>query len=181
MTIGIKSIPNLLTISRMASIPVFFMLFYSGSLFYKTLAALLFLFASLTDFFDGYLARVLHAQSAFGKLFDPIADKMIVAAASVMLVNSGMLSGVAVVPVIIILCREIFISGFREYLAKSGKQIPVSSIGKIKTASQMSAIFLLLLDINQQVNFVAKFILWISSILSLVSCFDYFVKSKAFE
>ena len=60
---------------------------------------------------DGYLARVLHAQSAFGKLFDPIADKMIVATASVMLVNSGMLSGVAVVPVIIILCREIFISG----------------------------------------------------------------------
>lgn len=146
--------------------------------FSKSLAAILFLFASLTDFFDGYLARALHAQSKFGKLFDPIADKMIVATAIIMLVHSGRIAGLSLIPVVLILCREIFISGFREYLAKTGKESPVNNFGKLKTISQMIAILLLLLSPNYYVAIVAKWALWIAAFLSVASGYMYFTKSE---
>ena len=125
MNFHAKKIPNALTISRIALIPVFFVAFYIDLKFSKFVSAVIFLFASLTDFFDGYLARSLSAQSKFGRLFDPIADKMIVTTAIVMLVYSGGICSLSLIPAIIILCREFFISGFREYLADQGKNLKV--------------------------------------------------------
>jgi len=173
MKINVKDIPNILTILRIISIPLFFVAFYSNWKLSGLIAAGVFAFASLTDFFDGYLARALCAQSQFGRLFDPIADKMMIATALLILADVNLISGTSIIPAAIILCREIFISGLREYMSKSGKTIKVSSAGKLKTVVQIVSVFLFLIGDDSYIIFAAKSMLWLSAFLSLISAYQY--------
>lgn len=145
----IKSkIPNFLTIIRIALIPVIIFSFYIDSKITNVIVASLFLGAGITDFFDGYLARALKVQSNFGKCLDPIADKLLVAVTLIMLVNFSDHNLMILIPAIIIICREIMVSGLREFLATLNVGVPVTRLAKWKTAVQMIAITALLLAGN---------------------------------
>ncbi|MCL4149514.1 UNVERIFIED_CONTAM: hypothetical protein GTU68_066383, partial [Idotea baltica] len=136
-----KDIPNSLTILRIALIPILVLSSYLEGPLASWVAAIIFAFASLTDYFDGLLARRFNAHSSFGKMFDPIADKLLVASTLVMLVH---FDKVHVIPAVLILCREITVSGLREYLAEFKFSIPVTNLAKVKTGIQMVAIVILL-------------------------------------
>jgi len=164
------NLPNLLTVGRIALIPPFVGLFYvSGEAAIWAVFAL-FIAAAVSDFFDGWLARRLGQTSEFGRIFDPIADKLIVAAALIMLVAS---ERAAVIPVIAILCRELLLSGVREGLAgRTG--LPVSRLGKWKTASQMVAVALLLVapglaSLAAPLQQAGDAALWLAALLSWLS------------
>ncbi len=141
------NIPNVLTLLRVACITVLVLVAYSGWPHHDGLCALIFALAAVTDWLDGYLARALHQTSAFGRFLDPVADKLMVAAALIILVD-GQHSVFLVIPAIVIVAREITISALREWMAEIGKRasVAVSYIGKLKTAAQMLAITLLLAE-----------------------------------
>ena len=109
------TLPNILTLSRVAVIPVFVALFFLESATGQWIACAVFALAGITDFFDGYLARARDQMSAFGTFLDPVADKLLVAAALLMMVGFGQVAELAIIPAVIILCREILVSGLREY------------------------------------------------------------------
>ncbi|MGE0082762.1 MAG: CDP-diacylglycerol--glycerol-3-phosphate 3-phosphatidyltransferase [Thiohalomonadaceae bacterium] len=143
------NIPNLLTLLRIALIPVFVVLFYTDAQSAPAATALVFALAAVTDWFDGYLARRLGLTSAFGAFLDPVADKLMVSTALVLLVdaNPGDFPGVVLaVPAAVIVGREITISALREWMAElgAGAKVAVSMVGKVKTTAQMSALLLLL-------------------------------------
>ena len=117
--------------------------------------------ASITDFFDGYLARQFKVQSSFGKCLDPIADKLLVILTIVMLINFSNGNLIILIPGLIIIAREVLVSGFREFLANYNIQMPVSNLAKIKTAIQMGAITLLLLGENGSGYVIEEFSLMI--------------------
>ena len=130
---------------RIVIIPALVMSFYIEGFVANLVAALLFMIASLTDFFDGYLARSLKAQSNFGRCLDPIADKLLVIVAITMLIHFGHKNMSITIPGLIIICREVLVSGLREFLAEMKVGVPVSKLSKYKTATQMMAITLLLI------------------------------------
>lgn len=140
------TIPNVLTLLRIVLIPVLVALTYSGFEWRFWAAAAVFLVAAITDWFDGYLARTLNQTSAFGRFLDPVADKLMVAAALVILVQWHSNNALMVISAIIIISREITISALREWMAEIGKRasVAVSYIGKLKTTMQMTAITVLL-------------------------------------
>ena len=139
-----KELPNLLTIFRIVLIPLIVISFYVPWKITNLIVAFLFLLASITDYFDGYFARLYKVQSNFGRCFDPIADKLLVSVSLLMLVSfSG--SIFILIPAIIIICREILVSGLREFLATLNIGVPVTRLAKWKTAFQMIAITALLL------------------------------------
>ncbi|MFI4984246.1 MAG: CDP-diacylglycerol--glycerol-3-phosphate 3-phosphatidyltransferase [Rickettsiales bacterium] len=138
----IKDVPNALTLFRIALIPVLVFAFYFDGLLAHWVTAIIFIFASITDYIDGLIARRYDAHSNFGRMFDPIADKLLVGSTLMMLVH---FDRAPVIPCILILCREITVSGLREYLAEFKVSIPVSGLAKGKTAIQMVAIIILLL------------------------------------
>ncbi len=140
-----RNLPNILTGFRIVIIPILVLSFYIPGMMANVIAAMLFAIASITDFFDGYFARLMKAQSNLGKCLDPIADKLIVIVAIVMLINFGNRSLYVLIPGLIIICREIMVSGLREFLAEFKVSIPVSKLAKYKTTVQMTAITLLLL------------------------------------
>ncbi len=140
-----KKIPNLLTTLRIILIPVIIVSFYMPSRITNIIVASLFMLASITDYFDGYLARSLKVQSNFGKCLDPIADKLLVSVSLIMLVNFSEQNTIILIPSIIIICREIMVSGLREFLATLNVGVPVTRLAKWKTALQMMAITALLL------------------------------------
>jgi|TARA_Y100000389_G_scaffold204519_1_gene257668 CDP-diacylglycerol--glycerol-3-phosphate 3-phosphatidyltransferase len=140
-----KNIPNILTIFRIILIPIIIVSFYFHGFSSNIIVAFLFALASITDFFDGYLARQFKVQSALGKCLDPIADKLLVILTIVMLINFSHGNFIIIIPGLIIIAREVLVSGFREFLANYNIQMPVSNLAKIKTAIQMGAITLLLL------------------------------------
>ena len=168
-----KQLPNLLTYSRIVVIPVLvaIFLFMHGELSNYVCAAL-FMFASITDFFDGYLARAWHAHSNLGKFLDPIADKLLVATALMLLVSEHR---APILPAVAILCREILVSGLREFLADLRISVPVSNLAKYKTAAQMIAIFLLLLGepgvgaYLSTASSLGSVFLWVAALLTLVT------------
>ena len=129
----ILTLPNILTISRVAVIPVFVGLFFLESAAGQWIACGLFVIAAITDFFDGYLARSRGQMSAFGTFMDPVADKLLVASALLMMVAFDQISDLAILPAVTILCREILVSGLREYLAGLAVSLPVSRLAKGKT------------------------------------------------
>lgn len=143
-----KKIPNLLTIVRIILIPIIIYSFYAPSQITNIVVASLFLGASITDYFDGYLARAMQVQSNFGKCLDPIADKLLVTVALIMLVSFSNNNLFILIPAIIIICREIMVSGLREFLATINVGVPVTRLAKWKTAIQMVAITALLLAGN---------------------------------
>ena len=134
------TLPNILTLARVAVIPLFVGLFFLESATWQWIACGLFALAAITDFFDGYVARARAQLSAFGTFLDPIADKLLVASALLMMVGFGQIAGVTIIPAVIILCREILVSGLREYLAGISVGLPVSRLAKWKTTIQMVAI-----------------------------------------
>ena len=140
----LKKIPNILTIGRIIIVPFFVLAFYLPGFYGDLTALILFITASFTDFLDGMLARMLGEESKLGELLDPIADKIIVATALILLVMDGTIRHYEVIAAIIILTREILISGLREFLAKGKIKLPVSNLAKLKTVLQMVSIALLL-------------------------------------
>ena len=178
----LKKIPNLLTIGRIIIVPFFVLAFYLPGFYGDLTAFALFLTASFTDFLDGMLARMMGEESKLGELLDPIADKIIVATALILLVMDGTIRHYEVIAAIIILTREILISGLREFLAKGQIKLPVSNLAKLKTFLQMFAISLLLTGEtgNKILNFqdynaqtIGIILLWLSAFLTLYTGYEY--------
>ena len=171
------NLPNLLTLFRIAVIPGLVALFYIESRFASWLACGLFSLAAVTDFLDGYIARVTKQQSAFGRFLDPVADKLLVASALLMMVAFGQISGLVILPALVILCREITVSGLREYLAGLQVSVPVSQLAKWKTTLQMVAIAVLIVGDNGPRDIpvveIGEVGLWAAAILTIVTGYDY--------
>src|SRR6201996_3252396 len=136
----LTSLPNLLTLSRILAIPLVIATFYVQGDAARWFGCALFFAAGFTDWLDGHMARRWQQQSEIGRFLDPIADKLLVAATLLMLAATGRLSDEAVLPALVILCREILVSGLREYLAGLRVGVPVSKLAKWKTTIQMFAI-----------------------------------------
>jgi CDP-diacylglycerol--glycerol-3-phosphate 3-phosphatidyltransferase len=137
-------LPNILTLARIVLIPIIIASFYIPWKVTNLIVAALFLLASITDYFDGYFARLYKIQSNFGRCFDPIADKLLVSVSLVMIVRFSE-SMFILIPSVIIICREILVSGLREFLASLNVSVPVTKLAKWKTAFQMMSITALLL------------------------------------
>jgi cardiolipin synthase (CMP-forming) len=181
----LKKIPNILTIGRIILVPFFVLAFYLPGFYGDLTALILFIIASFTDLLDGMLARIFGAESKLGELLDPIADKIIVATALILLVMDGTIKNYEVVAAIIILTREILISGLREFLAKGKIRLPVSNLAKLKTVLQMVSISLLLSGEtgNKILNFqdynaqtIGIILLWLSAFLTLFTGYEYLRK-----
>ena len=181
----IKKIPNILTIGRIIIVPFFVLAFYLPGFYGDLTAFALFIAASFTDFLDGMLARMFKEESKLGELLDPIADKIIVATALILLVMDGTIRNYEVIAAIIILTREILVSGLREFLAEGQIKLPVSNLAKLKTFLQMVAISLLLTGDtgNKILNFqdynaqtIGIILLWLSAFLTLYTGYEYLRK-----
>ena len=178
-------IPNILTIGRIILVPVFVISFYIPGFLGDLIPFFIFLLASFTDFLDGLLARLFKEESKLGELLDPIADKILVAAALILLVMNGNIKNYEVVAAIIILTREILVSGLREFLARGSIVMRVTSLSKLKTFIQMVSIAILLTGEsgNKIINFqdynaqtIGIILLWLSSFLTLYTGYDYLRK-----
>jgi cardiolipin synthase (CMP-forming) len=173
----LTSLPNLLTLSRILVIPVVVATFYVPGEYARWFACVLFSAAGITDWLDGHMARRWQQQSEIGRFLDPIADKLLVSATLFMLTTYGRLSAAAVFPALVILCREILVSGLREYLAGLRVGMPVSRLAKWKTFIQMVAIgFLIVGDAGPgflPVEAIGEGLLWIAAVLTLVTGYDY--------
>ena len=181
----LKKIPNILTIGRIIIVPFFVIAFFLPGFYGDVIALILFIVASFTDFLDGMLARMMKQESKLGELLDPIADKIIVAAALILLVMNGTIKNYEVIAAIIILTREILVSGLREFLAKGKIKLPVSNLSKLKTVLQMVSIGLLLSGEtgNKIINFqdynaqtIGIILLWLSAFLTLYTGYEYLRK-----
>jgi cardiolipin synthase len=166
--------PNLLTVSRVLLIPLLIGLFYVDSHWARWLACLIFVVAATTDYLDGYMARAWKMQSPFGRWLDPVADKLLVGATVLMLVGFGR---APLLPALVIVLREIMVSGLREYMAEVSVGLPVSRLAKWKTAVQMTAIgFLLVGDSGPgwlPVAWIGWAGLWVAALLTIVTGWDY--------
>ena len=178
-------IPNYLTIGRIIIVPIFVFAFYLPGFYGDVIPFALFVIASFTDFLDGLLARMFKEESKLGELLDPIADKILVSAALILLVMNGTIKNYEVIAAVIILTREILISGLREFLAKGRVAMQVTSLSKLKTFIQMTSIAILLTgDIgNKIINFqdynaqtIGIILLWLSAFLTLYTGYDYLRK-----
>lgn len=177
----IFNIPNILTFSRILAIPVVVGLVFIQPPLGNWLAFVVYASACITDFFDGYLARAWHQQSKLGRFLDPIADKLLVAAVLLMLVGIDRVSGITVIPAAIILCREILVSGLREFLAGVHVSLPVSNLAKWKTTIQLMALGFLLVGAAGP-KFgpfttleIGTYGLWLAAGITVITGFDYLV------
>jgi cardiolipin synthase len=174
------NLPNVLTYGRVAAVPVVAaLLFWPDDNWMRWAALGVFAAAAITDFFDGYLARVWSQQSALGRMLDPIADKLLVAACLLVLVSNKTITGLSVWAGLIILCREILVSGLREFLAELRVSVPVTQVAKWKTTLQLVALgFLIAGPAGEEVLpgtiMIGILLLWIAAILTLYTGWDYF-------
>lgn len=172
------NVPNAITLFRLAVIPTIIILFFIPSVIARWAIVVFYTAACISDFFDGYLARKLNQYSDFGKLFDPIADKILVATSLILLVAIDRLQGFTLIPTLIILSREILVSGLREFLATYQLSIPVTYLAKWKTTAQMFAIGFLLgshaIPEWDWTLWVGLILLWVAAILTLVTGYHYF-------
>jgi cardiolipin synthase len=171
-------LPNILTLLRIAMIPAVYIAFLVPGHFGDWLALILFSIAGFTDFFDGWLARKLDVQSGFGRMLDPIADKLMVATCLLLLTGYDIVNGFHMIATIIILCREMLVSGLREYLMELRVALPVSTLAKYKTTIQMVAIGFLLSDeagttLISAAHEIGIVLLWIAAVLTLITGYDY--------
>ena len=172
-------LPNLLTYGRVAAVPVVVgCLFAPNEFGIRMLALAVFVVAGVTDFFDGYLARAWSQQSSLGRMLDPIADKLLVAASLLMLVADKTIAGWSIWAAIVILCREILVSGLREFLAELRVPVPVSTVAKWKTTLQLVAIGFLVAGPAGEVlipgtTAIGLGLLWIAAVLTLYTGWDY--------
>ena len=172
-----KNLPNILTFSRIVVIPAVI-----GSFFVQTPAGnwigfVIFTLAGITDYFDGYVARTFEATSRLGRFMDPIADKLMVASVILMLTGFDVISGIHILAAVVILAREILVSGLREFLSETEVSVPVTALAKWKTAFQMIALGALLIGSAAPPWFPALDIgiglLWLAAVLTLYTGFDY--------
>lgn len=186
------ALPNTLTYARIAAVPLVVASMYwqdvlRGGLWLRWVALALFITAAVTDVLDGYFARSWGQQSNFGRMLDPIADKLLVASCLLMLAADGTIRGWSLWAAIVILCREILVSGLREYLAELRVSVPVTRLAKWKTALQLVAIGFLLagtagdlvvadaIDFSFPiVTYIGLTLLWLSALLTLYTGYDYF-------
>lgn len=175
------SVPNMLTYLRIAIIPVMVgILFWPGDDAMRWWALGLYSVAGITDFFDGYLARIYNEQSSLGRMLDPIADKLLIAASLLMLVSDGSIRSWSLWAAIVILSREILVSGLREFLAEVKVSVPVSRLAKWKTTAQILAVGFLIAgpagDALLPVGWTLKIgtaLLWAAAILTIITGYDY--------
>lgn len=172
------SLPNLLTISRIAVIPLVFLAVYFNCCFFNYFAGVLFIAASITDYYDGKLARARGEVSAFGRLLDPIADKLLVAAALVVfLAKPGMIHPISYIPVFVILCRELLVSGLREFLREVNVGLPVTRLAKWKTGFQMTALSMIFFNGWLFWGTLGEVLLWVAGVLTFITGYQYFEKT----
>jgi len=173
----IATLPNILTLSRIVAIPAIIATFYLHEPEAQWAALAIFVAASITDFFDGYFARKHGQFSKLGQFLDPVADKLLIASVILMLVAVDRISGVSVLAAVVILCREILVSGLREFLAEIKVGLPVTKLAKWKTTVQMVAIGILLVGDALPFQFRAVEIgiigLWAAAVLTLITGYDY--------
>ena len=173
----LSQLPNILTILRITLVPLVVLFMYVEHHKVAWISATLFTLAGITDYFDGYFARRFQSTSHFGKFLDPVADKLLVASVLLMLAGLGTLQGIALIPAVIILCREILVSGLREFLAEIAVPLPVTRLAKWKTALQLfSLAFLIWGDPFPHylpVPFIGLWGLWGAALLTLVTGYDY--------
>jgi CDP-diacylglycerol--glycerol-3-phosphate 3-phosphatidyltransferase len=173
------TLPNILTYGRVLAVPVVVVLLFWPDLAWMRWSALcIFILAGVTDFFDGYLARAWSQQSSLGRMLDPIADKLLVAAVLLMLVGDHTITSFSIWAAIVILCREILVSGLREYLAELKVSVPVSKVAKWKTTLQLVALGFLIAGraadlIVPGVTQAGLILLWVAAILTLYTGWDY--------
>jgi len=177
--VSLVSLPNLLTYARIVAVPAVVLCFYIPGDAGRIIALVIFVAAAITDFFDGYLARAWQQQSALGRMLDPIADKLLVAASLLVLVADGTIAGWSLWAAVIILSREILVSGLREFLGGVAVSVPVSRLAKWKTTFQMVALAFLLIGPAGEPAFaytmeVGLSLLWLAAILTLYTGYDYF-------
>lgn len=176
-----KNLPNYLTYLRIAVIPALIVVFFLKGDWAYYLSSSLFLIAGITDWLDGYAARIWKAHSNIGRFLDPIADKLLVATALMLLVGGARVTysegRAMMIPAVAIVCREILVSGLREFLAGIRVSVPVSRLAKWKTGLQMTAIYLLLLGPGGPsflyCGILGNVCLWIAAILTLVTGYAY--------
>jgi CDP-diacylglycerol--glycerol-3-phosphate 3-phosphatidyltransferase/cardiolipin synthase len=176
----LSSLPNLLTLSRILAVPLFVILMWKANWVGYSAAFALYCLAGLTDYLDGYLARAQGTVSKLGVFLDPIADKIMVAAVIVMLIHNGQIQGWHTIPALVIILREITVSGLREFLATARVSLPVSQLAKWKTTFQMISLGALILAPasahwwpalpSQPVGIIT---LWLAGALTLVTGWDY--------
>jgi cardiolipin synthase len=186
------ALPNLLTYARIAAVPAVVACMYwqnilQGGLWLRWIALAIFVAAAITDFLDGYFARIWSQQSTFGRMLDPIADKLLVSSCLLMLASDDTIKGWTVWAAIVILCREILVSGLREYLAELRVSVPVTQLAKWKTTVQLVAIGFLLAGqagddlvgrwIRRETSMITEIgigLLWLSALVTLYTGWDYF-------
>ncbi|MGL5720572.1 MAG: CDP-diacylglycerol--glycerol-3-phosphate 3-phosphatidyltransferase [Alphaproteobacteria bacterium] len=181
-------LPNILTFSRIAAIPLIMFFFYYPFYLSSLLTACLFALACLTDYFDGYLARTYQNVSRLGAFLDPVADKILVAVTLLMLTDSQTIQGISIIPAALILSREMMVSGLREFLAALQASLPVSRFSKWKTGIQMLSLGLLLAsrevalpDFFQPILFFAGiYTLWVSAFLTVMTGYNYIKACKVY-
>jgi len=177
---GPWSLPNLLTYGRILAIPALVaILFWPRDDWMRWLALAIYTLAAVTDYLDGYIARAWSQQSAIGRMLDPIADKLLVAALLLMLVYTGQIHGWTLWAAIVILCREILVSGLREFLAELKVSVPVSKVAKWKTTAQLFALgFLIAGPAGDKVlpgnTMIGITLLWVAAGLTMYTGWDYF-------
>ncbi len=175
-----KNLPNVLTISRIVLLAPLLIMIYLPNNQLNLISVILFILIALTDFFDGFFARRQNITSEFGKMLDPIADKLLVVGVLIVLMIKGTIGDLSILPALLIIFREIFISGLREFAANRNSQasIDVSQVGKLKTAIQMLSLLLILSglvlkDLIILLN-IGIIFLWISMLLALISGYKYY-------
>lgn len=174
-----RNLPNLLTFSRILAMLLVVWLMSLEPPLGSWLALAAYTYACITDFFDGYLARMLEQQSALGRFLDPIADKLLVSAVLLMLVANDHVAGLTLLPAIVILSREILVSGLREFLAEIRVGLPVSQLAKWKTTLQMVALGFLIVgtagpDFGPLTTTDIGIIgIWIAAVLTMITGYDY--------
>jgi cardiolipin synthase len=174
------TVPNVLTYGRVVAVPlVVGCLFWPEEFWMRWLAVAIFIAAAITDFFDGYLARAWSQQSALGRMLDPIADKLLVSACLLMLVADRTIQSLSLWAAIVILCREILVSGLREFLAELRVSVPVTRVAKWKTTLQLVAIGVLIAGpagdaVIPGTTRIGIILLWVAALLTLYTGWDYF-------
>ena len=185
------NIPNLLTMIRMWAIPLIVLTFFckeaspNHGAMWAWIGVVLFAIAGVTDYLDGYLARHWNQLSRFGRVLDPIADKLLVGSILIMLSWEGRLGGIMVIPAVIILCREILVSGLREFLAEIKVGCPVTRLAKWKTACQMVALPVLMVCneagiLNVFLTILGTILFWGAAILTIMTGYDYWKSGRKY-
>lgn len=175
-----SKLPNILTFSRIAAIPVVVGMMFIPQPLGNWLALAAYSYACITDFFDGYLARTLNQYSTLGRFLDPIADKLLVASVLLVLFGVNRVDGLTIIPAAVILCREILVSGLREFLAEVQVGVPVSSMAKLKTGLQMVSLgFLIVGPAGPDFGAIPTldigiYGLWAAAVITIITGYDYF-------